>query len=186
MRIKRLALCCMFAYLAGLNPNMNVNCMEVGGLSMKDSPQPQSRLSQWTHPNSIENLSGNSSPMEPGLSKHGTAVTDLILFSISKCYVEHRFNTVYVSVSYFLCFPQVLSLQVQTLVLQVNPLWMIPTTRIIWCRVVTLLPVHWWPQTAGARARMPMIRCPMGPTSAGHQVGNCWTWSYSALCWLIN
>ncbi|KAF4092314.1 hypothetical protein AMELA_G00019450 [Ameiurus melas] len=57
--------------LSGLNPNMNVNCMEVGGLSMKDSPQPQSRLSQWTHPNSMENLSGSSSPMEPGLSKHG-------------------------------------------------------------------------------------------------------------------
>ncbi|XP_036417415.1 trinucleotide repeat-containing gene 6C protein isoform X1 [Colossoma macropomum] len=57
--------------LSGLNPNMNVNCMEVGGLSMKDSPQPQSRLSQWTHPNSMENLSGNSSPMEPSLSKHG-------------------------------------------------------------------------------------------------------------------
>uniref|UniRef100_A0A4W4EA31 Trinucleotide repeat-containing gene 6C protein n=1 Tax=Electrophorus electricus TaxID=8005 RepID=A0A4W4EA31_ELEEL len=57
--------------LAGLNPNMNVSCMEVGGLSMKDSPQPQSRLSQWTHPNSMENLSGNSSPMEPSLSKHG-------------------------------------------------------------------------------------------------------------------
>ncbi|XP_076838829.1 trinucleotide repeat-containing gene 6C protein isoform X2 [Brachyhypopomus gauderio] len=57
--------------LAGLNPNMNVSCMEVGGLSMKDTPQPQSRLSQWTHPNSMENLSGNSSPMEPGLGKHG-------------------------------------------------------------------------------------------------------------------
>ncbi|XP_031727967.1 trinucleotide repeat-containing gene 6C protein-like [Anarrhichthys ocellatus] len=35
--------------LSGLNPNMNVNCMEVGGLSMKEPPQPQSRLSQWTH-----------------------------------------------------------------------------------------------------------------------------------------
>lgn len=83
----------MFACLAGLNPNMNVNCMEVGGLSMKDSPQPQSRLSQWTHPNSMENLSGSSSPMEPGLSKHGT---DLILLSISidSDYTEYRFNSV--------------------------------------------------------------------------------------------
>ncbi|XP_069380536.1 trinucleotide repeat-containing gene 6C protein isoform X3 [Paralichthys olivaceus] len=44
--------------LSGLNPNMNVNCMEVGGLAMKEPPQPQSRLSQWTHPNSIESLSG--------------------------------------------------------------------------------------------------------------------------------
>ncbi|XP_077069067.1 trinucleotide repeat-containing gene 6C protein isoform X5 [Siphateles boraxobius] len=57
--------------ISGLNPNMNVNCMEVCGLSIKDSPQPQSRLSQWTHPNSMENLSGNSSPMEPNYSKHG-------------------------------------------------------------------------------------------------------------------
>ncbi|XP_034567407.1 trinucleotide repeat-containing gene 6C protein isoform X1 [Notolabrus celidotus] len=57
--------------LSGLNQNMNVNCMEVGGLSMKEPPQPQSRLSQWTHPNSIESLSGSSSPLEPNLGKHG-------------------------------------------------------------------------------------------------------------------
>ncbi|XP_016355249.1 trinucleotide repeat-containing gene 6C protein isoform X4 [Sinocyclocheilus anshuiensis] len=61
--------------ISGLNPNMNVNCMEVGGLSIKDSPQPQSRLSQWTHPNSMENLSGNSSPMEANFSKHGAIST---------------------------------------------------------------------------------------------------------------
>ncbi|XP_037647203.1 LOW QUALITY PROTEIN: trinucleotide repeat-containing gene 6C protein-like [Sebastes umbrosus] len=58
--------------LSGLNPNMNVNCMEVGGMSMKEPPQPQSRLSQWTHPNSIESLSGSSSPLEPNLGKHGS------------------------------------------------------------------------------------------------------------------
>lgn len=57
--------------MSGLNPNMNVNCMDVGGMSMKDPPQPQSRLSQWTHPNSMENLSGSSSPMEPNFNKHG-------------------------------------------------------------------------------------------------------------------
>ncbi|KAJ8357611.1 hypothetical protein SKAU_G00204050 [Synaphobranchus kaupii] len=50
--------------LSGLNPNMNVN-------SMEDPPQPQSRLSQWTHPNSMETLSGSSSPLEPNLGKHG-------------------------------------------------------------------------------------------------------------------
>ncbi|KAM9391813.1 trinucleotide repeat-containing gene 6C protein isoform 2-T2 [Pholidichthys leucotaenia] len=55
--------------VSGLNPNMNV--MEVGGLSVKEPTQPQSRLSQWTHPNSIESLSGNSSPLEPNLGKHG-------------------------------------------------------------------------------------------------------------------
>uniref|UniRef100_A0A3Q3ANR6 Trinucleotide repeat-containing gene 6C protein n=1 Tax=Kryptolebias marmoratus TaxID=37003 RepID=A0A3Q3ANR6_KRYMA len=54
----------------GLNPNMNVNGMDVGGLSMKEPPQPQSRLSQWTHSNSMDNLSGNSSNMENNLNKH--------------------------------------------------------------------------------------------------------------------
>nr|XP_015211682.1 PREDICTED: trinucleotide repeat-containing gene 6C protein isoform X4 [Lepisosteus oculatus] len=58
--------------LAGLNPNMNVSSIDVsGGLSMKDTSQSQSRLPQWTHPNSMENLSGNSSPLEQNLSKHG-------------------------------------------------------------------------------------------------------------------
>lgn len=61
-----------FVCAAGLNPNMNVNCMEVGGLSLKEPPQPQSRLSQWTHSNSMDNLSGNSSNMENNLNKHGT------------------------------------------------------------------------------------------------------------------
>uniref|UniRef100_A0A3Q3J3N1 Trinucleotide repeat-containing gene 6C protein n=1 Tax=Monopterus albus TaxID=43700 RepID=A0A3Q3J3N1_MONAL len=61
-------------YSLGLNPNMNVNCMEVGGMSMKEPPQPQSRLSQWTHPNSIESLSGSSSPLEPNLGKHGASL----------------------------------------------------------------------------------------------------------------
>uniref|UniRef100_A0AAY5L2R1 Trinucleotide repeat-containing gene 6C protein n=1 Tax=Esox lucius TaxID=8010 RepID=A0AAY5L2R1_ESOLU len=57
--------------VSGLNPNMNVNCMEVGGLSMKEPPQPQSRLSQWTHPNSMDSLSSGSSHMEANLNKHG-------------------------------------------------------------------------------------------------------------------
>lgn len=63
----------MSCYLstAGLNHNMNVNCMEVGGLSMKEPAQPQSRLSQWTHPHSMESLSGNSTPLESNLGKHG-------------------------------------------------------------------------------------------------------------------
>nr|XP_055049431.1 trinucleotide repeat-containing gene 6C protein isoform X4 [Misgurnus anguillicaudatus] len=60
--------------MSGLNHNMNVNCMDMGGLSIKDPPQPQSRLSQWTHPNPMENLSGNSSPMEPNFNKHGPSL----------------------------------------------------------------------------------------------------------------
>ncbi|KAM7394083.1 hypothetical protein PAMP_020904 [Pampus punctatissimus] len=61
--------------LSGLNPNMNVNCMEVGGLSLKEPPQPQSRLSQWTHSNSMDSLSGNSSNMENNLSAISAAST---------------------------------------------------------------------------------------------------------------
>ncbi|XP_024127248.1 trinucleotide repeat-containing gene 6C protein isoform X1 [Oryzias melastigma] len=59
--------------LSGLNPNMNVN-VDMGSLSLKEPPQPQSRLSQWTHPNSMESLSGNSSPLEPNLGKHGAGL----------------------------------------------------------------------------------------------------------------
>lgn len=51
---------------------MNVNGMDVGGLSLKEPPQPQSRLSQWTHTNSMDNLSGNSSNLENNFNnKHG-------------------------------------------------------------------------------------------------------------------
>uniref|UniRef100_A0A087Y188 Trinucleotide repeat-containing gene 6C protein n=1 Tax=Poecilia formosa TaxID=48698 RepID=A0A087Y188_POEFO len=57
---------------SGLNPNMNVNGMDVGGLSLKEPPQPQSRLSQWTHTNSMDNLTGNSSNLENNFNnKHG-------------------------------------------------------------------------------------------------------------------
>lgn len=70
---------------------------------MKDSPQPQSRLSQWTHPNSMENLSGSSSPMEPGHSKHGTTATDLLWFSTSLhlAYAESTYYCVYLLLSVF-------------------------------------------------------------------------------------
>ncbi|XP_070398811.1 trinucleotide repeat-containing gene 6C protein [Nothobranchius furzeri] len=57
--------------LSGLNPNLNPNCIDVGSLPLKEPPQPQSRLSQWTHPNSIESLSGHASALEPNLGKHG-------------------------------------------------------------------------------------------------------------------
>ncbi|XP_028841267.1 LOW QUALITY PROTEIN: trinucleotide repeat-containing gene 6C protein [Denticeps clupeoides] len=60
--------------LSALHPSMNVNCLEVGGVSLKDTPQPQSRLSQWTHPNSMDNHTGSSSPLEPGLNKHSPSL----------------------------------------------------------------------------------------------------------------
>ncbi|XP_062937426.1 trinucleotide repeat-containing gene 6C protein isoform X5 [Cynocephalus volans] len=58
--------------LAGLNPNMNVNSMDMtGGLSVKDPAQSQSRLPQWTHPSSMESLSSAASPLDQNPSKHG-------------------------------------------------------------------------------------------------------------------
>ncbi|XP_078257160.1 trinucleotide repeat-containing gene 6C protein isoform X10 [Rhinoraja longicauda] len=57
--------------LAGFIPNMNVSNMELNaGLSMKDPAQAQSRLRQWTHPNSIENLSSNSLLLDQNQCKH--------------------------------------------------------------------------------------------------------------------
>lgn len=57
---------------AGLNPNMNVNNMDItGGLSVKDTSQSQSRLPQWTHPNSMDNLSSAASSLDQNSSKHG-------------------------------------------------------------------------------------------------------------------
>jgi trinucleotide repeat-containing gene 6 protein len=59
--------------LAGLNPNMNVNSIDMSsGLSVKDPSQSQSRLPQWTHPNSMGNLSSAASPLDQNPSKHGT------------------------------------------------------------------------------------------------------------------
>lgn len=55
--------------------------MEVGGLSLKEPPQPQSRLSQWTHSNSMDSLSGNSSNMENNLNKHGASTPCLPPYS---------------------------------------------------------------------------------------------------------
>jgi len=50
---------------------MNVNGMEGGGLSLKDPPQPQSRLSQWTHSNSIDSMTASAQHMEANLNKNG-------------------------------------------------------------------------------------------------------------------
>ncbi|KAM6175506.1 trinucleotide repeat-containing gene 6C protein isoform 1-T1 [Erethizon dorsatum] len=58
--------------LAGLNPNMNVSSMDMtSGLSVKDPSQSQSRLPQWTHPNSMDSLSSAAASMDQNPSKHG-------------------------------------------------------------------------------------------------------------------
>ncbi|XP_078081627.1 trinucleotide repeat-containing gene 6C protein isoform X1 [Mustelus asterias] len=79
--------------LAGLIPNMNVNNMELsGGLSLKDSAQAQSRLRQWTHPNSMENLSGNSLSLDQNQSKHGAIPGGLNIGPTSKPSLEDSYS----------------------------------------------------------------------------------------------
>ncbi|XP_043570567.1 trinucleotide repeat-containing gene 6C protein isoform X3 [Chiloscyllium plagiosum] len=79
--------------LAGLIPNMNVSNMELsGGISMKDSAQAQSRLRQWTHPNSIENLSSNSLPLDQSQSKHGAIPGGLNIGPTSKPSLEDSYS----------------------------------------------------------------------------------------------
>ncbi|XP_043097318.1 trinucleotide repeat-containing gene 6C protein isoform X1 [Puntigrus tetrazona] len=78
--------------LSGLNPNMNVNCMEVGSLSLKDPPQPQSRLSQWTHSNSIDSLSASAQHMEANLNKHGSISSAQSHVPVGKSAMEDSFS----------------------------------------------------------------------------------------------
>ncbi|XP_053310140.1 trinucleotide repeat-containing gene 6C protein isoform X2 [Spea bombifrons] len=55
---------------AGMNTNMNVNSMDLAGsLSVKDTSQSQSRLPQWTHPNSMDTLTNAASPLDPSPGK---------------------------------------------------------------------------------------------------------------------
>ncbi|XP_063816516.1 trinucleotide repeat-containing gene 6C protein isoform X1 [Pseudophryne corroboree] len=50
-------------------PNMNVSSIDMtGGLSVKDTSQSQSRLPQWTHPNSMDSLA-NPSSLDPSPNK---------------------------------------------------------------------------------------------------------------------
>lgn len=66
-------------FSAGLNPNMNAGSIDMSsGLSVKDPSQSQSRLPQWTHPNSMGNLSSAASPLDQNPSKHGK-------YALAKC-----------------------------------------------------------------------------------------------------
>ncbi|XP_069786386.1 trinucleotide repeat-containing gene 6C protein isoform X1 [Narcine bancroftii] len=77
--------------LAGLIPNMNVSNMELNaGLSMKDPAQAQSRLRQWTHPNTIENLSSNSLSLDQ--SQHGAIPGGLNIGPTSKPSLEDSYS----------------------------------------------------------------------------------------------
>ncbi|KAM4663231.1 trinucleotide repeat-containing gene 6C protein isoform 2-T2 [Discoglossus pictus] len=62
-----------YPLVAGLNHNINVNSMDMaGGLSVKDASQSQSRLPQWTHPNSMDSLTNAASPLDPIPGKHNS------------------------------------------------------------------------------------------------------------------
>ncbi|XP_078257152.1 trinucleotide repeat-containing gene 6C protein isoform X6 [Rhinoraja longicauda] len=79
--------------LAGFIPNMNVSNMELNaGLSMKDPAQAQSRLRQWTHPNSIENLSSNSLLLDQNQCKHGGIPGGLNIGPTSKHSLEDSYS----------------------------------------------------------------------------------------------
>ncbi|KAM9296358.1 trinucleotide repeat-containing gene 6C protein [Gastrophryne carolinensis] len=59
-----------YPIVPGLNPNMNVSSLDMtGGLSVKDTSQSQSRLPQWTHPNSMDSLANSASPLDPSPGK---------------------------------------------------------------------------------------------------------------------
>ncbi|KAG9473726.1 hypothetical protein GDO78_004171 [Eleutherodactylus coqui] len=59
-----------YPIVPGLNPTMNVSSMDMSsGLSVKDTSQSQSRLPQWTHPNSMDSLANSSSPLDPSPGK---------------------------------------------------------------------------------------------------------------------
>uniref|UniRef100_A0A6I8NNW6 Trinucleotide repeat-containing gene 6C protein n=1 Tax=Ornithorhynchus anatinus TaxID=9258 RepID=A0A6I8NNW6_ORNAN len=79
--------------LAGLNPNLNVNSLDItGGLSVKDTPQSQSRLPQWTHPNSMESLSTAASPLDQNPSKHGAIPGGLSIGPPGKASIDDSFG----------------------------------------------------------------------------------------------
>lgn len=68
---------------------MNVNSIDMSsGLSVKDSSQSQSRLPQWTHPNSMGNLSSAASPLDQNPSKHG-------MYVLTKCLAHRRLQLAY-------------------------------------------------------------------------------------------
>ncbi|XP_074199880.1 trinucleotide repeat-containing gene 6C protein isoform X3 [Camelus bactrianus] len=79
--------------LAGLNPNMNVNSMDMtGGLSVKDPSQSQSRLPQWTHPNPMDSLPGAASPLDQNPSKHGAIPGGLSIGPPAKSSIDDSYG----------------------------------------------------------------------------------------------
>ncbi|XP_043383740.1 trinucleotide repeat-containing gene 6C protein isoform X20 [Chelonia mydas] len=79
--------------LAGLNPNMNVNSMDMtGGLSVKDTSQSQSRLPQWTHPNSMDNISSAASSLDQNSSKHGAIPGGLSIGPSGKSSIDDSYG----------------------------------------------------------------------------------------------
>ncbi|KAF6300011.1 trinucleotide repeat containing adaptor 6C [Rhinolophus ferrumequinum] len=79
--------------LAGLNPNMNVNSMDMtGGLSVKDPSQSQSRLPQWTHPSPMDTLPGAAAPLDQNPSKHGAIAGGLSIGPPAKTSIDDSYG----------------------------------------------------------------------------------------------
>ncbi|KAM6163022.1 trinucleotide repeat-containing gene 6C protein [Rhynchocyon petersi] len=79
--------------LTGLNPNMNVNSMDItGGLSVKDPSQSQSRLPQWTHPNSMDNLPSAAASLDQNPSKHGAIPGGLSIGPSTKSSIDDSYG----------------------------------------------------------------------------------------------
>ncbi|XP_032947298.1 trinucleotide repeat-containing gene 6C protein isoform X3 [Rhinolophus ferrumequinum] len=78
---------------AGLNPNMNVNSMDMtGGLSVKDPSQSQSRLPQWTHPSPMDTLPGAAAPLDQNPSKHGAIAGGLSIGPPAKTSIDDSYG----------------------------------------------------------------------------------------------
>ncbi|KAM4691550.1 trinucleotide repeat-containing gene 6C protein isoform 3-T3 [Rhinophrynus dorsalis] len=82
-----------YPLVAGLNPNMNVNSMDMsGGLSVKDASQSQSRLPQWTHPNSMDSLTNAASPIDPSPGKPSALPGGLSIGPPGKSSLDDSYN----------------------------------------------------------------------------------------------
>ncbi|XP_075418392.1 trinucleotide repeat-containing gene 6C protein isoform X2 [Tenrec ecaudatus] len=78
--------------LAGLNPNMNVNSMDMAGsLSGKEPSPSQSRLPQWTHPNSMESLPSAAS-LDHNPSKLGAIPGGLSIGPPAKSAIDDSYS----------------------------------------------------------------------------------------------
>ncbi|KAG8565585.1 hypothetical protein GDO81_012908 [Engystomops pustulosus] len=82
-----------YPIVPGLNPTMNVSSMDMtSGLSVKDTSQSQSRLPQWTHPNSMDSLANSASPLDPSPGKPSSLPGNLSIGPPGKPSIEDSYS----------------------------------------------------------------------------------------------